>query len=376
MRRTLLNIFFIIYATITASYTFVFLAIPKIYLGSDPISFLTGAEILKEKGGEFLYNGALQFDYQQEIVSPLKRTWLLPFRSPPIVAAAFLPFTYFGVHFTFFFMIFLNLVVMVLFAYLSSKIFKNIKSSIIFLLSIFYFPFISTLINGQFSPLLVLLFLFIFKYCLESKYFPAGALSGLLLVKPQLFLFVPFLFFFIPKKKDFIKGLLISVFIMLLVNISISGLSYLRDYPKFLLTTETHSFGSRPYQMFSLFGVAKLIFPGASNLALILVNFVLYFITLIFFRIFSKKSSLEKTFITGIILTILFSVHALSHDLVILLIPILILLNYYKSLKKPHKVYLTLVVLLFFLPLTFLISVAELGVAALILSVTLFFFSE
>jgi hypothetical protein len=376
MRRVLLNILLIIYAAAILSYTAVFLSIPNIYLGGDPISFLAGAEILKERGGEFLYNGDIQFEYQQKIVSPLTRTWLLPFRSPPVVAAVFIPFTYFGAGFTFFFIIFLNIVAIALLVYVGSKIFKNIKSSTLFLLSIFYFPFISTLVFGQFSPLLLLLLLFIFKYARESKYFSAGALSGLLLVKPQLFLFIPFLFFAIAQKRDFIKGLFLSAFVMLLVNLYISGSAFLFDYSKFLLATEVYSLGSRPYQMFSLFGAAKLIFPSISNFLLVLINFALYAVVLYYFQKSSKKFSIEKAFVVGIILTILFSIHALSHDLVILLLPIFILLNYYRAAKKPPKNYLKPALLLFFLPLFSVINVAEVGVVLLVLSVVLLLFKD
>jgi hypothetical protein len=377
MRRTLLNLFFIFYVAGALAYTFAFLSIPNIHLGSDAISFLAGAEILKERGGEFLYNGAIQFAYQRKIVSPLPRTWLLPFRSPPIVAAAFIPFTHLGVHFTFFFMIFLKIAIMAIFAYFGSKIFKNIKRSKLFLLAILYFPFTSALVFGQFSPLLVLLFLFIFNSARQKKYYSAGALSGLLLVKPQLFLFMPFLFFVIPKKKDFIKGLLSCSVILFLLNVYISGSAFLFDYPKFLLATETYSFGSRPYQMFSLFGTLKFIFPRISNLVLVIINFFLYFVVLIYFQRFSKKFSLERTFAVGIILTILFSVHALSHDLVILLIPIFILLNHYWATKRePPKIYLTLALLLFFLPIPSIINAAALGTGLLLLSVAFLLFKD
>jgi hypothetical protein len=112
-----------------------------------------------------------------------------------------------------------------------------------------------------------------------------------------------------------------------------------------------------------------------SNFLLLLINFALYILSVVIFKNKIKKFSFEKSFIIGIILTILFSVHALSHDLMVLLIPIFILLNFIlKDVKKISISYLSITLLLFFLPLSALVNGSVIGVALLIVIVALMLF--
>jgi hypothetical protein len=372
VKRAFLYISAIFYIAFALAYLFSFILIPKIYSGSDPISFLTGAEIIKTGNAKLLYDENLQFYYQKRLISPEQREWLLPFRSPPVVGFAFIPFTYLGLKFTYIFIIVFNLLNISLFSFIGFRLFKNIKRIKIFTISILYLPFLTTLIYGQFTSFLLLMLLLIYKFAKEKKGYLAGLTCGILLIKPQYFLLVPFLYLLMNNKKDFVKGVLISSIAMLLANLLISGYDALLTYPKFLMATEATSYGSRPYQTFTLFAFMKLIGTKyLSNWLPLLINFVLYFTSVVIFNKKLKRFSLEKSFIIGIILTILFSVHALSHDLTILLIPIFILLNLiFEGVRKRPSLYLPIALLLYFLPLFIVINGAVIGVV-LLLMVTL-----
>ena len=263
-----------------------------------------------------------------------------------------------------------------LFSFTGFRLFENIKKITVFSASVLYLPFLATLIYGQFTSFLLLILLLIYKFAKEKKGYLAGLTCGILLIKPQFFLIVPFLYFLINNKRNFLKGVLISSFIMIVVNLLISGYGELLSYPRFLIATETTSYGSRPYQIFTLFSFMKL-FTGKniSSFLLLFINFVLYSFSILVFKKKLKKLSFEVNFIIGIILTILFSVHALSHDLTILLIPIFILLNFvFGEKKKTPKSYLTILLLLFFLPLFIIVNAAMIGVVLLTAIITLLLF--
>ena len=344
----------VFYLSFVVSYLIYYFSIPKVIIASDLVSFLTGAEILKSgKAGE-IYDKDLQYTYQLKVIEPDFKYNLLPFRGLPIVAWLFVPLSYLKLNSAFVLLILINIFILFLFNRISSKLFPKIdKLKYLFLITLFYWPTVSTMILGQFTLLLVLIFLLVYKYSKDKNYFLAGITSGVLLVKPQYLLFIPFLFFLIREKRKFIKGLLISSILIILVNISISGLGELLKYPSFIIGTETINYGSRPYHMFTLFALFKLT-PNLSNipqLTLVALNFIVYLLTLVLFVRRRRKISFDYAFVAGMIFTVLFSVHALVHDLLILLVPIFILLN---LVLKRGEVKLSidkiLIGLLFFLP--------------------------
>lgn len=360
----------VFYLSFVVSYLIYYFSIPKVIIASDLVSFLTGAEILKAgKAGE-IYDKDLQYTYQLKVIEPDFKYNLLPFRGLPIVAWLFVPLSYLKLNSAFVLLILINIFILFLFNRISSRLFPKIdKLKYLFLITFFYWPTVSAMILGQFTLLLLLIFLLIYKYTKGKNYFLAGIASGVLLIKPQYLLFVPFLFFLIRGKRKFIEGLLISSILIILVNISISGLGELLKYPSFIVGTETINYGSRPYHMFTLYGLLKLV-PFISSLPawfLIVLNFVLYGVILFIFAKKVKKFSLDKGVVMGIIFTILFSVHALVHDLSLLLIPILILLNFVNSEGIKKVGFKFLIAILYFLPIIIFTGNTLAGVVTLFL---------
>ena len=64
-------------------------------LGSDFVSFLTGASVIRAGKGNQLYDLVTQFSFQQALLAQeISTDFLLPFRNLPFVAFFFLPFLY------------------------------------------------------------------------------------------------------------------------------------------------------------------------------------------------------------------------------------------------------------------------------------------
>ena len=328
-KRALLTFFLISYISGVTLYSLFFIVIPGVYNGSDVMSFLTGAEIIKSGNSEKLFDRATQFYYQRQVVYPEARFWLLPFRSPPIVAYLFLPFTFIGVKVSYYLLAVINIIFLLLFAHVASQTFNKLKITyLIFLAACVYWPFLTASIYGQFTPLLLLVLLVIFKNIKVKHVFLAGVFTGILFLKPQYLLIAPFVFFMIKDRQKYLQGLLVSALFFLVVNLVISGRALL-DYPAFLVATEKISYGSRPYQMFTLYGLFKTspFVRNISDWGLIGINFFIYTLTLFLFSRKIRPAEINKGFIIATLFTILFSVHALTHDLILLLVPILILWN-------------------------------------------------
>lgn len=124
--------------------------------------------------------------------------------------------------------------------------------------------------------------------------------------------------------------------------------------------------------MFSLYSSLKILFPSLWETTLHFVNIFAYFSSLVV--LLKKKINFDDFFLLAVILTLVFSTHALVHDLMILLIPLAILLK--KFLDHPTNNLKITIVVLYMLPLaiftgnTFYTSFALLGVAAYYLRFT------
>ncbi len=121
--------------------------------------------------------------------------------------------------------------------------------------------------------------------------------------------------------------------------------------------------------MFTLYGALKTLFltKNLSNFLLTSANFVLYILTLVIFAKRSKREKFDEMFSASLVLTIFFSLHALVHDLVILLVPIFIFLNKLAKKTLDLSSYKGLVVLFFLLPLIILFNITLPGVILLFL---------
>ncbi len=317
---------------------------------SDFVSFLTGAKMVKEGVREDFYDLATQYSYQKEIIKPYDRGGVLPFKNLSIFAIPFIPLTYLAFPTNYKIFAYFNLVLLVIIASLSVKIFNNIrKYKFWYLIPFVFLPSLLTVVLGQISIILSLVVLYIYKFIKSQRPFFAGMLSGLLLIKPQYLIAVPFIFVLTKGKRNYLFGFIFASLAIVLSSIYLSGAEALLSYPSFLLSSENASFANRAQRMFT-FSSTLFYLPPIFNLGYkhaLYINGGLYFLIYYLYTKRYQRIKVDNAYSSGVLFTLLFGVHVLEHDLSLLLIPILILLN---------NTELNLALILFILPLVILIS--------------------
>lgn len=326
-------------------------------LGSDLVSFLTGAKIIREGLGENLYSLTYQYKIQKEIVTPHWENFLLPFRNLPLFALFFVPLTFLPL-LTSYKIYTLFLVFMTLFiSRFSLKVFKNLKGSFWFVLPFIFYPSFGSIFAGQVSIMLLLLFLLIYFHLKKDNPFRVGLLSGLLLLKIQYTVAIPLLFFLIKSKKDFFRGFFISTLIVVLGSVLISGPALFEDYPRMVVTTQNTTFGTKDTNMFTLYsGLSQITLLPKSEI--FLANLVLYLLAVIIFFVNYKRLRLDINFAILTLLTLIFSVHGVNHDLAILVLPIWLLVNRLKDKNKSGTLLVLAIFTLILSPLTSVLKIS------------------
>lgn len=359
-------IFYIFVASAIAGYLLIFINLhPYFRIGSDFVSFFTGAKIMQDGKGEMLYDIATQFSYQKEIIKPYTNSILNRYATLPFVALFYLPltaFSYLSAHRLF---SFINLGVLFLLLSTLLREFKQTKKyRPILALSVFLFvPTFTTLLSSQLSFIIAFLVLFIYFALRDKKSLLAGILSGLLIIKVQYLIMLPFLYFLSKNKSRYLSGVFLSLVLITLVNVSLVGAQPLLGYPSFVLNTEVPSFGNRAYQMFSLHAAASYLFfdSNLNNYFGLLINTGGYLAALALFLKRLKKIEFSSAYIAAVVLSATFAAHVLSHDLMLLIVPIFILLNRELEKKTIDKEKIFLAALLFATPALVVTKAAFLG---------------
>lgn len=352
---SLLSIVFLVSIISGFLYYIFFRVEPVVVASSDFLTYLTGATIIKRGVGDLIYDLETQLSFQKELVKPFFKEKLLPFRSPPVVALLFLPFTYFSPITSYKLFAILNLIILIILTISSAKIFKNIKKyKFWYLIPFVFLPSIQTLFVGQTSFILLLIFLFIYISINNKNSLLAGVLGGFILFRPQYIVALPFLTVLVEKKLDFIIGFTLSFVFLLLMSLNLSGINPLLNYPSLIAYTERPVFGSRMDQMFSLTAALSQILKGnkVNFNSLLMINTGAYLLTLYIFIKRYKFIDFENLFVSTMLFSLVFSVHVLSHDLSILMLPVFIWLNeaFIKEVKK-KKLLLFLAILVFLIPI-------------------------
>lgn len=317
-------------------------------LGSDFISYYTGASLIKNGQSSRLYHIDQQKKFQEKFPKDTGLI-LLPFKALPFVALIFLPLSYLDLKSAYLSFAYINISILVLLYFIAKKEFVHISRKRFFLILIYLSPALFlALLNAQTSILLTLVVLLIYVYFKNRRWFIAGLLSGLIIIKVQMITILPFLFILAKNKKKYLLGLVLSLSLLILVSLFTVGLTEFLRFPDFILNTESESYGSILAVSFSLVGLlSPLMQHGLVKInSIFLLNFIFYFFALVFFYLKLKHYPFTKLFIIFSILTILFSIHALAHDLSILTVSTLILSDQYFA-SAHNKKYLTIVKLLF-----------------------------
>jgi hypothetical protein len=330
------------FSLIVSSGTYLLIHNPK---AMDFLAFFTGAKLLSYSPGE-LYNISAQLVTQQN-VSPLSRTIFIAFVNPPFVAMLFIPLVKLGLENAYSVWTACNFCILVIFCYVSYRQLKTLTWYFLIIIFLFIFTFIpvlTTLLIGQLSLLLTLIFLLTWIFLKKGWEFRGGLMLSLLLIKPQFFV-LPFIAMLLQKKIKLSLGLITGILILTAISYFLVGTNGLIN---FLQTLNASYHGDLRYDpdlmaQHSL-QTAFLILFQTKKLATISLPWIISITVISIPTLFIWTKRYETTtsqfsfqFALLIIATLLISPHTHFHDLSMLLAANISLLSVINKLRHKQK---------------------------------------
>ena len=191
-----------------------------------------------------------------------------------------------------------------------------------------FFPVVIALLQGQDSILLLFLYGLAFSALATGRNFVAGVCLGLALFKFQLVL--PFVLVLLVRRQwRAVAGFVVTAFVLLLVSAAVVGWSGVMAYPGFVLRLSRSGAqaGIDPRAMPNLRGLVA----GALHLAGLPATLLIIALSVALVALAAHwwREQAGRQFVLGFSLcltvTIITSYHLLTHDLSLLILPILLL---------------------------------------------------
>lgn len=349
---------------------------------SDFTIYYCAGTMVRRGLGHDLYNNTVQYQIEREFAPNVAiRLDALPFNHPPFEALFFVPFSYLSYVPAFILWDLLNIGALLAVAFLLGGQVPRLESyprAVWMLASLAFFPIFLTLLQGQDSILLLLLYTLVFLCLKKNAQALAGGWLALGLFKPQLVL--PFIFLWLMRGgRRILYGFLPTAVVLALVSLALVGTAGLRSYPRYVLRLEGTMGGGaiRPSDMPNLRGVIYAPAYGrlAAGIAIVLSCGILL---LAAWQCRTRETAPDWfcwKFVLAMVATVVVSYHCLGYDLSVLLLPITLIIS---KLRSPgplapwsRALMLSGIGLLFFSPLqAFLLRgnhLALIGWAALLL---------
>lgn len=320
-----------------------FLASERSAVGSDFLSFYVGGKIVSEGRGRLLYDIVTQKAVQDSVTN-LSSEPLLPFRNPPFVGLFFSLFSQFPFVFSYKLFAILNTVTLFFTVLLAIRLWKNHSRSVLFwTLPFLFLTNIFAVVNGQLTIFLGLVLFGGYALLKKEKPFWTGILFGLLWIKPQVLIFLPFLLPIIRERWSFLKGFLLNSLILFFVSLATSGVNVVYSYPSFLSLTENPIYGSRSWEMISVQSLVSLFSTQGQIIGILLTVTLFLFIL---GTLYKKRDifSFETVYATALIFMVPVTYHVLPHDYA-LLVPAFYLILVEFERTKDQRFLLSLVLL-------------------------------
>jgi hypothetical protein len=293
--------------------------------------YYMSALLLRSGQGTHLYNSDTQYRAQLTFAHVPIRQGPLPFNHPPFEAIVFLPFTFLSYWRAYLLWTAINVAMLAACVFLLRRQFPRILTSsalVLGLASVAFFPVAIAIVQGQ-DVVLLLLFFALSIICLDrGQDATAGALLAGGLFRPHLI--VPMVLLLAFWRRRLLAGFVPAAIILAAVSIAITGWNGPRDYIRFVLHVENTVCRGCPQAVPNLRGLFQdLPGLGASSRAasaLIFGSSVAVFLVALR-RIGNGVDSISFSSSLAVVTTLLVSFHLLTHELILLLPLVLILLS-------------------------------------------------
>ncbi|MBZ5650912.1 MAG: DUF2029 domain-containing protein [Acidobacteriia bacterium] len=298
----------------------------------------TAGQILRDGHGSQLYDDVLQESIQRSFSAKAieKRRTILPYIHLPYEALLYAPLAHFSYLTAYAIWLTVNLALLSSIPFLLRKTLNRLGQAPLYLwlLACFaFFPIFSALIQGQDSILLLFLYCATWRSLERGSELASGAWLALGLYKYQLV--VPLVLAF-RRRKKLIAGFLSVAAILGFVSLAITGWHSLLGYPRYLWRTEhdlKYGFNTLPGLIANLRGLVSGVVPKAHTEIEIGLTAVFSAIVLLMMMYAAGKVSaagsgrLQPLFALTLVGTVLVSYHLYVHDLSVLFLAMILVLE-------------------------------------------------
>jgi hypothetical protein len=314
----------------------------KIIRGRYDFSHLFSAALMVREGeGKLLYDYQSQLQRQSTIFNRFPEEGALPFFYLSYITLIWIPLTYFDYLTAFIVWSLINLFMLSAVAALLEKhlpLAREIVRAPLWLALFGFAPVSILLIQGQVSALILLIYTVAFHFFTRSRPFQAGAVLALALFKFQFVL--PFVgIFFLLREWRFIWGFLTASILPIGISLYITGSQQALIHIKLLLHTNktateestSLAYGIYPLHMANIRGLLSLLLKFIMPDKIIIGAVILLSCILVLWAVNRASDDLNLKFALASLLTLLISYHCLLHDVSLLFLPTVILMDFFRS---------------------------------------------
>lgn len=324
--------------------------------------FYAAGLTIRQGQGAVLYSDAVQRQIQQGFIpQTLAVRSPLPYNHPPFEALLYLPLTYASYPHAYVAWFLINVFLLGACMFLLRRWLSTLATTfprLMFVIPLAFFPAADSLLQGQDSIVLLTLYCLAYVTFLRKQDLWAGVFLGLGLFKFHLVL--PFAFVLLMKRRwRALTGILISASIEVAISWAIVGGNELLHYPIYVWQINRKQAPGviSPVNMPNLRGLI-LGWSGSSEILQVLLIIASFGLIIWAARQWeparlSDGEAWNAGFSIALIATFLVGYHSYTHDMTILLLPILIMFERLLKIPLPKRatVLTILIAVLFFSPL-------------------------
>jgi hypothetical protein len=333
---------------------------------NDFRAYYSSALLVRQGRGVQIYNDQVQAETQAPLLdNPSVYPGFSPFNHPAYETLIWIPLTFLPYRTAAISWTIINLVICLGLSLYLPRYLPELPVFPWTLLMLGFGPLIFTLLLGQDSILLLMIYVFAFINLKQDRPYLAGAILALGLFRFHLL--IPFVFIFMLFRHwKFVAGFCAGAVVPILLSVYIAGSEGSRDYVNLLLYVNQFSEPQRyvlvASNMPTLHGLFSLLFgASATTERLIPVLTVVCSVGLcvLAYKVWSKcKPTLRIEFAFGLVITILVSFYMYAYDLALLLLAILLMIDPkdFGEMWKLNKPLIVIVILLAAAPLYVLLG--------------------
>ena len=326
----------------------------KLYIMGDFTNIYTGMKMVIAGEGAKLFDLELQATFQQEVMGGISfESGLLPYINPPYVALILSPLALLPLKTAYYIWSLCQLGLLIWMIFSINHLFlgwTKQEQLIMNITILAFWPLTITFLHGQFSLLLLICLLQLYKTMQKSQLTRAGFWLVLLSIKPQTIL-LPLMTTINKRYWRVFASAVIFGFSIVFLSALFLGFGTWRRYLQVLPTMNNiyGNFGFYPDLQYTFRGVITNIFGYSQANLINMISITVLLLSMFFVWLLWKPGIPEKSprftlyFAFTILLSTFFSLHSYPHDDLILVLPAILIYDYLRQKNFPRYSYCILI---------------------------------